>query len=157
MKDLIKRIVQSLVDNPEQVEVSEVETDRTLILEIRMAKSDIGKVIGKQGRTAQAIRNILRAASGKVKKHIIFEILEWSRRKHQSKRHQKCSPQIPQSFEDIWDILDVVSQVEQLVLNRTDNGHLSGKSDRHIFNPDEHVFRMDQDNLGWHRKEKFLK
>jgi len=76
MKDLIKRIVQSLVDNPEQVEVSEVETDRTLILEIRMAKSDIGKVIGKQGRTAQAIRNILRAASGKVKKHIIFEILE---------------------------------------------------------------------------------
>ncbi len=76
MKDLIKRIVQSLVDNPEQVEVSEVETDRTLILEIRMAKSDIGKVIGKQGRTAQAIRTILRAVSGKVKKHIIFEILE---------------------------------------------------------------------------------
>ncbi len=76
MKDLIKRIVQSLVDNPEQVEVSEVESDRTLILEIRMAKSDIGKVIGKQGRTAQAIRTILRAASGKVKKRIIFEILE---------------------------------------------------------------------------------
>jgi len=76
MKDLIKRIVQSLVDNPEQVEVSEVESDRTLILEIRMAKEDIGKVIGKQGRTAQAIRDILRAASGKLKKHIIFEILE---------------------------------------------------------------------------------
>ena len=76
MKDLIKRIVQSLVDNPEQVEVSEVESDRTLILEIRMAEADIGKVIGKQGRTAQAIRTILRAASGKVKKHIIFEILE---------------------------------------------------------------------------------
>jgi len=76
MKDLIKRIVQSLVDNPEQVEVSEVESDRILILEIRMAKADIGKVIGKQGRTAQAIRTILRAASGKVKKHIIFEILE---------------------------------------------------------------------------------
>jgi predicted RNA-binding protein YlqC (UPF0109 family) len=76
MKDLIKRIVQSLVDNPEQVEVSVVESDRTLILEIRMAKADIGKVIGKQGRTAQAIRTILRAASGKVKKQIIFEILE---------------------------------------------------------------------------------
>lgn len=76
MKDLIKRIAQALVDNPEQVEVSEVETDRTLILEIRMAKSDIGKVIGKQGRTAQAIRTILRAVSGKVKKHIIFDILE---------------------------------------------------------------------------------
>jgi hypothetical protein len=76
MKDLTKRIVQSLVDNPKQVEVSEVESDRTLILEIRMAKADIGKVIGKQGRTAQAIRTILRAASGKVKKNIIFEILE---------------------------------------------------------------------------------
>jgi predicted RNA-binding protein YlqC (UPF0109 family) len=47
-----------------------------LILEIRMAKADIGKVIGKQGRTAQAIRTILRAASGKAKKHIIFEIIE---------------------------------------------------------------------------------
>ena len=70
MKDLIKHIVQSLVDNPEQVEVLEVESGRTLILEIRMAKADVGKVIGKQGRTAQAIRTILRAASGKIKKHI---------------------------------------------------------------------------------------
>ena len=68
--------MQALVDYPEQVEVSEVESDRTLILEIRMAKADIGKVIGKQGRNAQAIRTILRAASGKIKKHIIFEILE---------------------------------------------------------------------------------
>ncbi|MFC1830026.1 KH domain-containing protein [Thermodesulfobacteriota bacterium] len=76
MKDLIKRIVQSLVDNPEQVEVSEVESDRTLILEIRVAKSDIGKVIGKQGQTAQAIRTILRAASGKVKKRAIMGIIE---------------------------------------------------------------------------------
>ncbi len=76
MKDLTKRIVQSLVDNPEQVEVSEIKSDRTLILEIRMAESDIGKVIGKQGRTAQAIRTILRAASGKLKKHIIFKIIE---------------------------------------------------------------------------------
>ncbi len=76
MNDLIKRIVQSLVDNPEQVEVSEIESDRTLILEIRMAKSDIGKVIGKQGRTVQAIRTILRAASGKVKKRTIMEILK---------------------------------------------------------------------------------
>ena len=76
MKDLIKLIVQSLVDNPEQVEISEIEGDRTLILEIRMAKADIGKVIGKKGRTAQAIRTILRAASGKAKKQIIFEIIE---------------------------------------------------------------------------------
>ncbi len=76
MKDLIKRIVQSLVDNPEQVEVLEIESERTLILEIRMVKADIGKVIGKQGRTAQAIRTILRAASGKLKKRIFFEIIE---------------------------------------------------------------------------------
>ncbi len=76
MKDLIKRIVQELVDNPEQVEVSGREGEHTLVIEIRVAKEDIGKVIGKQGRTAQAIRTILRAASGKVKKHIIFEIIE---------------------------------------------------------------------------------
>jgi len=76
MKDLLKRIVQSLVDNPEQVEVSGVESDRTLILEIRMAKADIGKVIGKQGRTVQAIRTILWAASGKKKKRTIMEIIE---------------------------------------------------------------------------------
>jgi predicted RNA-binding protein YlqC (UPF0109 family) len=76
LKDLIKHIVQALVDHPEQVEISEVESDRTLILEVRMAKADIGKVIGKQGRTVQAIRTILRGVSGKVKKHVIFEILE---------------------------------------------------------------------------------
>ncbi len=76
LKDLIKCIAQTLVDHPEQVEISEVESDHTLILEIRMAEADIGKVIGKQGRIAQAIRTILRAASGKLKKHIIFEIIE---------------------------------------------------------------------------------
>ncbi len=76
MKDLMKRIVQALVDNPEQVEVSEVEGDNVLVLELRVAKEDIGKVIGKQGRTAQAIRSILNAVSGKVKKRIVFEILE---------------------------------------------------------------------------------
>ena len=76
MKDLIKRIVQALVDNPEQVEVSEVEGNNVLILELRVAKEDMGKVIGKKGRTAQAIRSILSAASGKVKKHTVFEILE---------------------------------------------------------------------------------
>ena len=76
MKDLIKRIVQVLVDHPEQIEVSEVKSDHITVLELRVAKADIGKVIGKQGRTAQAIRTILRAASGKAKKHIIFEILE---------------------------------------------------------------------------------
>ena len=76
MKDLIKCIVQALVDNPEQVEVSEVESSQSLILELRVAKADIGKVIGKKGRNAQAIRTILSAASGKMKKHIVLEIIE---------------------------------------------------------------------------------
>ncbi len=76
MKDLIKRIVQVLVDHPEQIEVSEVEGDHITVLELRVAKEDIGKVIGKKGRNVQAIRTILSAASGKVKKHTILEILE---------------------------------------------------------------------------------
>jgi predicted RNA-binding protein YlqC (UPF0109 family) len=76
MKDLIKCIAQALVDNPEQVEVVEVEGDRITVLELKVAKEDIGKVIGKQGRTARSIRTILGAASAKVKKHTILEILE---------------------------------------------------------------------------------
>jgi len=76
MKNLIKRIVQALVDNPEQVEVLEVKTAHVSVFELRVAKEDIGKVIGKKGRTAQAIRIILNAASGKENTHNIFEILE---------------------------------------------------------------------------------
>jgi len=76
MKDLIKRIVQALVDNPEQVEVLEVKTENVSVLEIKVAKEDIGKVIGKKGRTARAIRTILNAASAKVKKRAIMEIIE---------------------------------------------------------------------------------
>ncbi|MFC1858447.1 KH domain-containing protein [Thermodesulfobacteriota bacterium] len=76
MKDLIKCIVQALVDNPEQVEISEVEGDRTIIFELRVAKADMGKVIGKKGHNARAIRTILNAASGKIKKHVVLEILE---------------------------------------------------------------------------------
>ncbi len=76
IRDLIKYIVQALVDSPEQVEVSEIEGTRTSILEIRVAKEDIGKVIGKQGRNASAIRIILRAVSAKAKKHAVLEIVE---------------------------------------------------------------------------------
>jgi predicted RNA-binding protein YlqC (UPF0109 family) len=76
MKDLIKCIAQALVDNPEQVEVAEVVGDRITVLELKVAKEDIGKVIGKQGRTARSIRTILGAASAKLKKHTILEILE---------------------------------------------------------------------------------
>jgi len=76
MKDLIKRIVHVLVDNPEQVEVLEIKTEHVSVFELRVAKEDVGKVIGKKGRTVQAIRTILNATSGKVKKNHILEILE---------------------------------------------------------------------------------
>ncbi|MGD8261844.1 MAG: KH domain-containing protein [Desulfobacterales bacterium] len=76
MKDLISTIARAIVDAPEKVTVSEVEGGHTLVLELKVAKQDMGKVIGKQGRTAQAIRTILSAASGKIKKRIVLEILE---------------------------------------------------------------------------------
>lgn len=76
MKALIKYIAQSLVDFPEQVEVSEVEGNQTSVLELKVAKEDLGKVIGKQGRTARAMRTILSAASAKLKKRTVLEILE---------------------------------------------------------------------------------
>ena len=76
MKELIKYIVQSLVDNPDKVEVTEVISEQTSIIELRVAKEDLGKIIGKQGRTAQSIRTILSAASAKVHKRAVLEILE---------------------------------------------------------------------------------
>ncbi len=76
MKALIKYIAQSLVDNPEQVEVSEVEGNQTSVLELKVAQEDLGKVIGKQGRTARAMRTILSASSAKIKKRTVLEILE---------------------------------------------------------------------------------
>ena len=76
MKDLLIQIAQSLVDNPEQVQVNEVVSAQTVILELRVAKSDLGKIIGKQGRTVKAIRSILSAASGKARKRYVLEIVE---------------------------------------------------------------------------------
>ena len=76
MKDLISTIARALVDNPEQVSVTEIEGAHTSILELKVAKSDIGKVLGKQGRTVRAIRTILSGASGKAKKRFVLEILE---------------------------------------------------------------------------------
>jgi uncharacterized protein len=76
MKDLIKYIAQALVDNPEEVSVEEVEGNQTSVLELKVAKEDLGKVIGKQGRTARAMRTILSAASAKVRKRTVLEILE---------------------------------------------------------------------------------
>ena len=76
MKDLISTIARALVDNPEQVSVTEIEGAHTSVLELKVAKSDLGKVIGKKGRTARAIRTILSGVSGKAKKRVVLEILE---------------------------------------------------------------------------------
>lgn len=76
MKELIKYIAQALVDHPDQVSVAEVEGNQTSVLELKVAKEDLGKVIGKQGRTARAMRTILSAASAKVKRRSVLEIIE---------------------------------------------------------------------------------
>jgi predicted RNA-binding protein YlqC (UPF0109 family) len=76
MKELIKYIAQALVDQPEHVEVNEVEGEQTSVIELKVAKEDLGKVIGKQGRTARAMRTILSAASTKIRKRSVLEIIE---------------------------------------------------------------------------------
>jgi len=76
MKELVTNIARSLVDKPELVSVEEVEGNQTTVLELTVAKEDLGKVIGKQGRTAQAIRTILSAVSSKMKKRTVLEIIE---------------------------------------------------------------------------------
>jgi hypothetical protein len=75
-KDLIEYIAKALVDHPEQVRVSEIEGEKISVIELSVAKEDLGKVIGKQGRTAKSIRTILGAASAKLKKHFVLEIIE---------------------------------------------------------------------------------
>lgn len=76
MKELITYIAQALVDNPDDVVVTEVEGAQTSVIELRVAKEDLGKVIGKQGRTARAMRTILSAASTKLRKRSVLEIIE---------------------------------------------------------------------------------
>jgi predicted RNA-binding protein YlqC (UPF0109 family) len=76
MKELITYIAKALVDNPDEVKVTEVEGDQTSVLELKVAKEDLGKVIGKQGRTARAMRTLLSAASAKIKKRTVLEIVE---------------------------------------------------------------------------------
>jgi len=76
MKDLVEKIAKALVDNPEQVVVSEVDGEQTTVLELRVAPGDLGKVIGRQGRTARCIRTLLGAAGMKLKKRFVLEILE---------------------------------------------------------------------------------
>jgi predicted RNA-binding protein YlqC (UPF0109 family) len=76
MKDLITEIVKALVDQPEHVKITELEGEHTIVLELSIAKSDIGKVIGKKGRNAQALRTILNAASAKTPRRYVLEIAE---------------------------------------------------------------------------------
>ena len=76
MKDLILDIVKALVDQPDQVSVNEVEGGHTVVLELSVAKGDMGKVIGKKGRNVGAIRTLLNAASGKTRKRHVLEIVE---------------------------------------------------------------------------------
>ncbi len=76
MKELIEQIARALVDDPGQVEVTEMDGDKTLVLELHVAQNDLGKVIGRQGRAARAMRTILDAASKKVRKRAVLEIIE---------------------------------------------------------------------------------
>ena len=76
MKELIERIARALVDKPEEVTVTAVEGSQSTVLELKVAKDDLGKIIGKQGRTARSLRTILGAASGKAKRRVVLEIVE---------------------------------------------------------------------------------
>ncbi|HAZ12644.1 MAG: RNA-binding protein [Bdellovibrionales bacterium GWA2_49_15] len=76
LQDLILFVSKSLVDLPEQVQVNEILGEQTTVIELRVDKTDLGKVIGKQGRTARALRTILNAASTKLRKRSVLEILE---------------------------------------------------------------------------------
>jgi predicted RNA-binding protein YlqC (UPF0109 family) len=76
MKELISYIAKALVDKPEDVVVTEIEGEQTSVIELKVAKEDLGKVIGKQGRTARAMRTILSAASTKINKRSVLEIIE---------------------------------------------------------------------------------
>ena len=74
MKELVEVIAKSLVDYPEEVVVTETENDKTIVVELHVASSDMGKVIGKQGRIAKAIRSVVKAAASKDDKKVIVEI-----------------------------------------------------------------------------------
>lgn len=76
MKELVQYLAKSLVNNPDAVEVKEAEGDAALVLELRVAKEDLGRIIGKQGRTAKSIRTILNAAASRTNRRVVLEIVE---------------------------------------------------------------------------------
>lgn len=75
MKELLEFVAKSLVDNPDEVSVTQIENDASIVLELRVAEGDMGKVIGRQGKIAKAIRTVIRAASAKEKKKVIVDIV----------------------------------------------------------------------------------
>ena len=76
MKELVEIMAKALVDNPDQLDVSEIKGSDTLVIELRPAKEDIGKIIGKRGRNVQAMRTLLNAAAGKIGKRVVLEIID---------------------------------------------------------------------------------
>ena len=86
MKDLIKYMAQALVDKPEEVVVTEIEGQQSSVIELRVAKQDIGKIIGKKGKNVQAMRTIINAASGKTRKRFVLELLEEAKPDHSHTR-----------------------------------------------------------------------
>ena len=76
MKELVEVLAQALVDHPEEVVVTETETENEILLELKVASDDMGKVIGKQGRIAKAIRSVVKAAASKEEKKVIVEIMQ---------------------------------------------------------------------------------
>ena len=76
IKEVVETVARALVDNPDEVTVTEIDGEATTVIELRVAPQDLGKVIGKQGRTARAIRTLLRAAGMKLRKRFVLEILE---------------------------------------------------------------------------------
>jgi len=76
MKDLVQVIARSLVDNPNEVHVNEIQGEQSIVLELRVAPEDMGKVIGKQGRVAKAIRTVVKAAALNVEKKVVVEIID---------------------------------------------------------------------------------
>lgn len=76
LRDLVEQIAKVLVDKPEAVQINEIEGEQTSVIELKVAKEDLGKIIGKEGRTAKAIRTILGAAGSKLKKRVVLEIIE---------------------------------------------------------------------------------
>ena len=73
---LIEKMAKALVDFPEKVEINEIEGENTTVIELKVAKEDLGKIIGKQGRTARAVRTVLNGASTKLRKRTVLEIIE---------------------------------------------------------------------------------